>query len=127
MIELIKYQEKHFDQLMILIKNEGDEWSSYTDSDKQDLYKFNLSQSIAYLLYKDDLLIGYIRAIEDDHYCIYICDLLIDKNHRSNQYGILMINHLKHEYSDKEIYVMSDVDEYYLKQGLEKIGSIFKV
>jgi hypothetical protein len=127
MIDIRCYKEDLFEKLIELIKNEGDEWSDYTAIHKQKLYLENLRNSICYLLYKNDHLIGYIRAFLDTNYAVYICDLLIDKNHRGNHYGALLINEIKKNYQDLSVYVMSDVDLYYQKENFKKIGSIFEI
>jgi GNAT superfamily N-acetyltransferase len=127
MIEIIKYNENYFLNLIHLIKNEGDDWLDYTSYDKQNIFKENLNNSIVYLLFKDSTLIGYIRGIKDIGYAIYICDLLVDKNHRGNQYGFLLMNRIKSDNQDLSVYVMSDVDKYYHTLKLDKIGSIFLV
>jgi GNAT superfamily N-acetyltransferase len=82
---------------------------------------------MTYLLFKDAELVAYIRAIEDMGYAIYICDLLVDQHHRGHGFGKMLIEHVKSLYPMYEIYVMSDVDPYYIKQGYKKIGSIFEI
>lgn len=127
MIKIKPYRKRHDQILIDLIKYEGDEWKDYSDEDKKDLYILNCEKSITYLLFDDQTLIGYIRALEDYGYYIYICDLLIDQRHRGHGYGKLLIEHLKEKYPKHELYVMSDEDDYYHKQGFKKVGSIFKI
>lgn len=127
MLKIRPYRKRHDQILIELIKKEGDEWKDYTDPDKRDLYILNCEKSITFLLFLDDELIGFVRALEDYGYQIYVCDLLVDQRHRGHGYGKLLMEHLKKKYPNLDIYVMSDVDDYYQKQGYEKIGSIFKI
>ena len=124
----IKPYRKYHDQILIeLIKKEGIEWKDYTDPDRKDLYLLNCEKSLTFLLFEDDQLIGYIRALEDFGYAIYICDLLVNQAYRGHGYGKKLILHLKNLYPKHEVYVMSDVDPYYIKQGFEHVGSVFKI
>ena len=126
MIELKKYTKEDENHLIQLIKDEGEEWKDYYER-KKDVYIKNCEQSITYVLYDDASMIGYIRALLDLGFAVYICDLLVTKSHRGHGYGKLLMEHIRKLYPDLEIYVMSDVDPYYKKQGYEKIGSIFEI
>lgn len=113
--------------LMNLIESEGKEWSSYYEGDGRVKYLKSLEQSISYVYVKDDQIIGYIRAIDDHGFDIYICDLLVNQNERGHHYGIELIQMIKKLYNNRDVYVMSDVDPYYIKAGYQKIGSVFEV
>ncbi len=117
------------DELLImeLIESEGEEWSSYCLGDGRTRYLESLIDSITYVKVKNEKIIGYIRAIDDHGFEIYICDLLVSKMERGNQYGFDLISLILSMNPHRDIYVMSDVDPYYLKQGYKKIGSIFKI
>lgn len=127
MIKIIAYDDQYEEQLFRLIKDEGKDWADYWSIDKKPLYLENIKNSITFILVNHDYVIGYIRAIEDLHYCIYICDLLVDQKYRSNGYGKMLIAYIKKQYEHLEVYVMSDVDLYYDKLKYKKIGSIFKI
>lgn len=115
-------QEKLFD----LIRDEGAEWEAYFLTRKE-AYLKTLSSSLVYLLFEDDLCIGYIRVRDDDSFGLYVYDLLVRKSHRGKNYGKMMFEHVKKNFPSDDLYVMSDVDPYYESLGFEKIGSIFKV
>ncbi|MDX9691693.1 MAG: GNAT family N-acetyltransferase [Acholeplasmataceae bacterium] len=127
MTQIIKFDASHFDKLMDLIKSEGEEWQDYFLSGKEQLYLDSCQKSITYLLFKDDEVVGFIRSLEDYNYAIYICDLLVHKNHRGHAYGKKLISYVKALYPHFDCYVMSDVDPYYEKLNYEKVGSIFKI
>ena len=125
MIEIRRYSKYKESQFFQFLEKEGEEWSCYYAPKNRDRYALNLEKSISYLLYKDKEIIGYIRALEDFGFYIYICDLLVDKDHRGHGYGNKMMEHIKSIYPNHDIYVMSDIDPYYEKQGYKKEGSVF--
>ena len=122
-----RYQENDASKLMKLIESEGDEWSSYYQDPGKVKYLKSLKDSITYVMITDSEIIGYIRAIDDHGFDVYICDLLVQKEKRGNHYGKRLIEVIQSHFIGRDIYVMSDVDGYYIKEGLEKIGSIFKI
>jgi hypothetical protein len=54
----------------------------------------------------------------------YVYDLLVRQDHRGQGFGKQLIDHVRLFY--EPVYVMSDVDRYYEKIGMSKIGSIFE-
>lgn len=127
-MEIRKYQrEKDEVKLMALLKKEGEAWSCYWQEEVSLKYKEALANSITYVAYEGDLLCGYCRALDDQGFYLYVCDLLVDIDHRKKAIGKQLIEKLKDGYPHQNIYIMSDVDQYYLKQGYQLIGSIFEV
>lgn len=120
-----EYSVKDQDELFTLIKDEGDEWSEYWLN--KDKYLKALENSITYLGYEDNLLVGYARAKEDSGYGVYVYDLLVNSNYRGKGYGKLLMEEFYNRYPNQIVYVMSDVDEYYSKLNYQKEGSIFTV
>ncbi len=127
MIKIRPYRKRQDTKLLDLLLSEGHEWAEYTAPDKKDLYLLNCEKSFTYLLYEDEEVIGYIRALEDYSYYMYVCDLLVRKDKRGQGYGKLLMDHIQKEFPKLTVLVMSDVDEYYTKLGYQKIGSIFEV
>lgn len=119
-----KYEHlEQYNQLMELIKSEGEEWEAYL----KPKYKTALQNSITYVAYIGNKLCGYSRSVNDNDLYIWIVDLLVDKNHRGNAIGEKLMQCLVKDFPAQDILVMSDVDEYYTKLGYEKEGSIFLV
>ncbi|TNF09585.1 MAG: N-acetyltransferase [Bacillota bacterium] len=127
MVIIKKFEPTHFDKLILLIKSEGKEWQDYFLKERVQLFFDSCMKSITYLMFKDDDVIGYIRSLEDFNYAVYICDLLVSKDHRGHGYGEKLISHIKSLYPTFDLYVMSDVDPYYEKLHYDKVGSIFKI
>jgi len=128
MIEVKEYERLADEgRLFQLICNQGEDWSDYWCESGWARYKNPLTQSVTYVAYAGDALCGYIRCRDDDGFGVYIYDLLVDKAHRGHKVGALLAEAVCKAYPGKPVYVMSDVDIYYEKQGYEKIGSIFSI
>ena len=123
-IEIKKYEHsEEYHELLSIIKSEGDEWKEYLNSKYQEVLK----QSITYVAYVDNELCGYSRSINDFGLYIWVVDLLVDKRYRGNSIGKKLMECLLIDYPNQDIFVMSDVDEYYKRLGYRKEGSIFKI
>ena len=122
--EIRKYHpEKDYEPLSEIIKSEGEEWALYLDQK----YKTALQDSITHVVTLGDSLCGYSRSMEDYGYYIWILDLLVANKFRGHELGRKLMESLVNEYPDYEVYVMSDVDDYYQKLGYKKEGTIFRV
>lgn len=120
-MSIIKYNHSYEDVLFDLIESDP-EWSEYIQQRNQ--YRLAIESSTVYLLMEDALCIGFIRGRDDSGFGFYVYDLLVRKTHRGHGYGKILIDHLRSMY--QPVYVMSDVDPYYEKIGMTKIGSIFE-
>ena len=49
------------------------------------------------------------------------------REHRGKNIGKKLMDRICQDWPDHKIYVMSDVDEYYEKQGYRREGSIYEV
>ena len=114
---------KDYKKLLDIIQSEGDEWKDYLVP----AYKTVLEKSITYIAYADGVLCGYVRSIDDFGLYIWIIDLLVDKRFRGHSIGKLLMSRVVENFPNHDVYVLSDVDEYYLKQGYSKEGSVFKI
>ena len=126
MIKIKKYTKRKEALCFQFLEKEAD-FSCYHDPKYRDAYALNLEKSITYLLYENENIIGYVRAIEDYGFYIYICDLLVDASKRGLGYGKLLMEHIRSLYPKLDVFVMSDIDPYYIKQGYIKEGSIFRL
>lgn len=126
-MEIRKFELTDENACMSMIENEGEEWVSYWSKENQGKYRSALRNSITYLAFEGDDLCGYVRALDDMGFCIYVCDLLVTGNHRGKGIGKKLMEQLTMDYPDQTVYVMSDVDGYYQKLGYTQIGSVFEV
>lgn len=126
-ITIRRYEAQDENKLFSLIEHEGDEWQDYWKGENRTQYHKALSGSVVYLLFTGKKLCGFVRCRDDDGYGVYIYDLLVDQEHRGNEYGRLLMERVFCDFPDVAVYVMSDVNPYYEKLGYEKVGSIFLV
>lgn len=127
-MKIRKYNKEHDeDNLMALLKNEGQEWACYLADDVSEKYSLALRNSITYVAYEGDLLCGYSRSIDDCGFYVYVCDLLVMPEHRGKNIGRKLMECIYEDYTDRIVFVMSDVDEYYKKKGYKREGSIYEV
>jgi ribosomal protein S18 acetylase RimI-like enzyme len=115
------------EKLMKLIEDQGEEWESYNAADVRAKYMAALESSITYVAYEGDVLCGYSRSLDDCGFYIYVCDLLVAPEYRGNNIGRKLMEYLYEDYPKHVVYVMSDVDMYYEKQGYKRVGSVFEV
>lgn len=126
-ITVRRYRAEDEEQLFSLIEREGEEWKDYWQNAGREQYKKALGNSITYLLFAGKTLCGYARCRDDDGYGIYVYDLLVDRYHRGNAYGRLIMEQVCRDFPDDTVYVMSDVNPYYEKLGYKTEGTIFIV
>jgi ribosomal protein S18 acetylase RimI-like enzyme len=126
-INIKKYTIADEENLMNIIEAEGEEWKDYSAPEAKENYQKMLQQSLTYVAYENDALCGYSRSIVDGHLEIWVCDLLVTPKFRGKNIGRQLMECICNDYPNHAVYVMSDIDEYYKKQGYPKIGSIFQV
>ncbi|WP_417602559.1 GNAT family N-acetyltransferase [Owenweeksia hongkongensis] len=123
-----KYQPSHdYDELLEVIRAEGEEWAPYTEEPGRLKYQEALAKTITYIATVNGNICGYSRSINDSGLYIWVIDLLVQEEYRGHSIGRKLMECLKPEYPNQDILVMSDVDDYYKKLGYSKEGSIFKV
>lgn len=115
------------DKLMKMIEEEGKEWACYSDESVAIKYRKALGNSITYVAYDGDYLCGYSRSINDCGFYFYVCDLLVKPMFRGGNIGRKLMECIYTDYPNHIVYVMSDVDEYYKKQGYKREGSLYEV
>lgn len=119
-------ESRDYKKICALFDSEKD-WECYTGEENQDKYRESLQKSITFVAYVENEIIGYVRAIEDFNFYIYICDLLVHNKYRGHEIGKKLMETVQVTYPNYTTFVMSDVDEYYQKLGYSKEGTIFKL
>lgn len=120
------YQKGDTDELFAMMEKEPD-WNEYCSEKNRDNYLRAIQTSITYLLFEEEKICGYARCREDDGFGVYVFDLLVDANCRGKNYGRYLMEQACKDFPEQTVYVMSDVDPYYEKQGYQKEGTIFIV
>lgn len=112
--------------LFVMMEKEAD-WDDYCLGDGREKYQLALQTSLTYVLLENDTLCGYVRCREDAGFGIYVYDLLVDINSRGKNYGRYLMERVSEDFPEQTIYILSDVDPYYEKQGYQKEGSVFSM
>ena len=123
----IRVYRKADDEGKLMKMIEDEEGWTYSDDSISEKYRIALENSITYVAYEGDVLCGYSRSIDDCGFYVYICDLLVKPEYRGKNIGRKLMECIYADYPNQMVYVMSDVDGYYKKQGYQRIGSIFEV
>lgn len=124
MFKIKKYTPEYEDELMELIRQEGDDWKIYWEEPNASKYRKSFEHSITYIALANDKICGYSRSLKDELF-IYVCDLLVNNKFRGNGLGKKLMQCLQDDYPEHQIYVMSGNDEYYQKINCKKEGSIY--
>jgi ribosomal protein S18 acetylase RimI-like enzyme len=126
---LIRKYEPGSDEakVMQMLRDQGDEWKCYWTAEHCAKYRDALRNSITYVACENDEICGYSRSLDDCGFYIYVCDLLVKPAYRGRSLGRALMDCLCQDFPGQTVFVMSDVDEYYRKQGYRKEGSVFEV
>ena len=120
-----KYTKDDANALMNIIEAE-EGWDFFIRPDNAEKYQELLANSITYVAYSKDTLCGYVRAIKDGDFFIFVSELLVSKKCRGKSIGKKLMESICEDYT-QTVYVMSDIDQYYEKQGYKREGSVFKI
>lgn len=125
-MEIRKYQASDIEGLFALMSREGDEWT-YNSAEEEEKYMICMQRSIAFVAVEENKIQAYVRCKNDDGFGIYVLDLLVDKNFRGRNIGGKLIEEVRKIYPAGPMYITSDSDGYYKKQGFEIVGTLFEV
>ncbi|NMG05219.1 GNAT family N-acetyltransferase [Azoarcus taiwanensis] len=125
MSNILKYQKEHELELIALLEKEPD-WSSFVSAQAVDTFKEALLESETFLCENEGNICGYLRALVDG-FGIYISELYVAPQYRGNGYGSELLEKVKQEHPNQDVYVLSDEDVYYEKLGYQRVGSVFKL
>jgi ribosomal protein S18 acetylase RimI-like enzyme len=125
MSSILKYQKKHELELMSLLEKEPD-WSSFLSNDAIDKFKEALLESETFLYESEGNICGYLRALVDG-FGIYISELYVAPQYRGGGFGSELLEKIKQEHPNQDVYVLSDEDVYYEKLGYQRVGSVFQL
>lgn len=126
-MEIRRYKNEDEARLFEMLAEEGDAWGDYHRGENRARYRKALQSSIVYVAIESGTLCGFARCREDDGYGVYIYDLLVRRLCRGRQIGRRLMERVCRDFPDQPVYVMSDVDAYYVKLGYKKEGSIYIV
>ena len=125
-MEISKYKPEHEEAILAAIKKDPN-WDLFTNDDAIDNYRKSLSESVTYVCYGDGNFCGYLRALLDDGFAVYISELYVVPEWRNRTIGRSLVAQVKKDFGPLAVYALSDEDAYYEKLGYKKIGSVFEV
>ena len=125
-MEVFRYKREHEAAVIAAIK-EDPNWDIFTNEGAIDKYRTRLHESITYVCYEGKTFAGYMRAILDDGFALYISELFVMPEMRNRKIGRMLIAKLKNDFGSLTVYALSDEDAYYEMLGYRKIGSVFEI
>lgn len=125
-MEILRYSQEHEDAVICAIGKDPD-WVMFTHENAVGTYKKRLRESITYVCYENGTFGGYVRALLDDGFAVYISELFVVPQWRNRKIGRTLIARLKADFRHLTVYALSDEDAYYEKLGYTKAGSVFEI
>ena len=125
-MKIFRYKRDHEDAVIAAIKDDPN-WDIFTSDDAIDKYKKSLIESITYVCYHNENFCGYLRALLDDGFAIYISELYVVPEWRNRMIGRSLVAQVKMDFDRLSVYALSDEDAYYEKLGYRKVGSVFEI
>ncbi len=125
-MHILKYTRDHEDAVIAAIEKDPD-WDMFTNQTSLPAYKQRLDDSLTYVCYRADEFCGYVRAIMDEPFAVYISELFVVPRWRSRSVGRTLIKKVKMDFEHLTVYVLSDEDAYYEKLGYRNVGSVFEI
>lgn len=110
------YREEQFDAIQELNKIEG--WTQLVERNEETKAAWRNS-NVAYVMLKDETVVGYVRGLTDGHVSLYICEMLISKSYRGKGLGseLLTFVHSKHPRTRMEMLASSTSHTFYESQN----------
>ena len=124
-MKISKYNPEHENDILSAI-SEDPNWDMFTNDVTIDIYRKSLKNGVTYVCYNNNEFCGYVRALLDDGFAIYISELYVIPKWRNHKIGQSLLNQVKLDFSNLTLYALSDEDVYYEKKGYIKIGSVFE-
>ena len=125
-MEIFRYKREHEDAVISAIKEEPS-WDIFTNEKAIDNYKKSLCTSITYVCYENGVFRGYLRALLDDGFAIYISELFVVPEWRNRTIGRTLIAKVQMDFRHLTVYALSDEDAYYEKLGYRRVGSVYEI
>lgn len=115
-VKFVPYIEEQFDAIQELNKIEG--WTQLVERYEETKAAWENS-NVAYVMLKDETVVGYVRGLTDGHVTLYICEMLISKSYRGKGLGSKLLNfiHSKHPQTRMEMLASSTSHTFYESQN----------
>lgn len=125
-MQILRYRREHAQAVLSAIK-EDPAWYMFTNDNAIANYQKRLDESVTYVCYQDGAFGGYLRAVLDEGFAIYISELFVVPEQRNRAIGRSLIARVKTDFRHLTVYALSDEDAYYEKLGHKKVGSVYEI
>jgi predicted N-acetyltransferase YhbS len=125
-MEILRYTHEHEEAVISAIKKDPN-WGIFTNEKSIKTYKKKLLESVTYVCLEDGAFCGYVRALLDDCFAVYISELFVAPEWRNRTIGRTLIARVKKDFGHLSVYALSDEDAYYEKLGHRNVGSVFEI
>ncbi|MFP5401465.1 MAG: GNAT family N-acetyltransferase [Gammaproteobacteria bacterium] len=125
-MQILRYRREHAQAVLSAIK-EDPAWDMFTNDNAIANYQKRLDESVTYVCYQDGAFGGYLRAVLDEGFAIYISELFVVPEQRNRAIGRSLIARVKTDFRHLTVYALSDEDAYYEKLGHKKVGSVYEI
>ena len=109
------YDDEDFSMIQALNKAEG--WTNLVENHLNTKEAWENS-NVAYVVEKEEKVIGYVRGLTDKSISLYICELLINKKYRGLGLGKEMIRFLHHLYPNTRMELLANSSSRSYYEGL---------
>lgn len=103
------------------------DWDMFTRDNAIAGYKKRLLDSVTFVCFENGMFCGYVRALLDDGFAVYVSELFVAPEWRNRSIGKALLAKVRTGYKHLSVYVLSDEDAYYEKLGYKNIGSVFEI
>jgi GNAT superfamily N-acetyltransferase len=125
-MEILRYKREHEDAVISAIMKDPD-WDMFTKENSVASYKERLLESVTYVCLENGVFCGYVRALLDDGFAVYISELFVVPEWRNRKIGRALVEKVKMDFEQLTVYALSDEDAYYEKLGYRNVGSVFEI
>jgi GNAT superfamily N-acetyltransferase len=125
-MEICRYTPEHEDAVISAIR-EDPAWELFTNENAVGEYKNRLRAGITYVCYENGVFGGYLRALLDEGFAVYVSEVFVAPASRNRGIGRSLLVRVRADYGYLAVYVLSDEDAYYQKLGYRKVGSVFEI
>ena len=105
-MEILRYTREHEDALISALE-EDPEWDTFTNEKSVTGYKKRLLESVTYVCLENGVLCGYVRALLDEFFAVYISELFVAPEWRSRAIGRTLIKKVKMDFAHLTVYALS--------------------
>lgn len=125
-MKISAYAPRYEKDILTAIGKDPD-WDMFTRDTAIDAYKKALGNDVTYVCHSGSDFCGYVRALLDPGFALYISELFVVPEWRNRNIGHALLEQFRADFPDLTVYALSDEDLYYEKKGYQKIGSVFQL